>query len=554
MIIINLFTILPLTCALFVLLLGFYILAKNHKSRMHQLLAAFCGCMFFWLFGTFMMFAIRAQDAQAAVFWDRFVYFGVVLMPALMQHFSLVFAGQKGQRRLLVANYIFGVFFLFISRTPYFVDGLYVYDWGAHSRAEFFHHVFLAYFFLSISLFFSNLIRFYKRTADRAKKKQAISVFTAFGLVMLVGGTAYLYAYNIDTRFPFAYLSGLTFPLILFYTLIRHGWLQRKVIATEVIVGLTNFVLVTQIFLSKTVIDLVLRSIFAAVITLIGVLLVKSVQREIQRREEVAKLAERLKQANSKLKELDELKTEFLSIASHQLRTPLSIIKGYGELLKDGAYGQMSPPAVKILDNIDESNERLIKLVDEFLNVSRIEQGRTQICFAPMDMAAMAKSVTAELSRKAAPRQIKIQLDIEKEVKSVIADEEKLRHCLYNFVDNAIKYSPEKSVIKVRLEKSGPGVKASVRDQGFGLDSKDIDNLFQKFYRSPHVIKDVQGTGLGLFVVRQFIEAHRGRVYAKSQGLGKGSEFGFVIPAKAKVNSQMKICQTRAKVKAREAA
>lgn len=238
-----------------------------------------------------------------------------------------------------------------------------------------------------------------------------------------------------------------------------------------------------------------------------------------------------LQAANDKLLELDELKTEFISIASHQLRTPLSIIKGYVSLMQEGAYGKMPKKSEQILQNIDESNERLVKLVDDFLDVSRLEQGRTQYSFAPVDITVLVDGIVTELRNKAEKRQMTIDLHMgSKMPKSIIADEERLRHGIFNYIDNAIKYSPDNTVVTVNITHSDGRITCSVKDQGVGMDEDDIRNLFQKFYRSPKVLREFQGTGLGLFVVKEFVEAHGGQVYAKSDGVGKGSEFGLWIP------------------------
>lgn len=261
-----------------------------------------------------------------------------------------------------------------------------------------------------------------------------------------------------------------------------------------------------------------------------------------------------LRTANSKLLELDELKTEFLSIASHQLRTPLSIIKGYVSLLEEGAYGKMPKESQEILQNIDISNERLVKLVDEFLNISRIEQGRTKYYFEEVNFLPIAEGILSELKAKADPRDITLTLDASEGLSHVIADAEKLRHCLYNFVDNAIKYSPANSKVSVQIHDLKQGLEIKVIDNGAGLDEKDIKNLFQKFYRSPHVMREVQGTGLGLFVVKQFAEAHGGKVWAKSTGVGKGSEFGFWVPLEPKGKIYSKWKRERQKKKKEEVA
>lgn len=245
-----------------------------------------------------------------------------------------------------------------------------------------------------------------------------------------------------------------------------------------------------------------------------------------------ARAYEDVKAANDQLKELDELKTEFLSIASHQLRTPLSIIKGYVSLLAENAYGEMSDEAQQVLTNIDVSNERLVKLVDEFLNISRIEQGRTRYSFDNIDLVPLFEEVITELQEKANRRGIKITAAFPSTPVLVVCDEEKVRHAIYNYIDNAIKYSHEQGVVTVSVEGDKKKVLVTVQDSGVGLDDKDIENLFQKFYRSPHVVRDVQGTGLGLYVVRQFVEAHGGTVQVVSDGIDKGSRFSFTLPTK----------------------
>ncbi len=527
----QLFTILPLTCAIFVLMFGVFILSKDKRSRINQLLFGFCMSMFFWMFGTFMMFGLRGSNTELALFWDRFVYLGVVFMPPFMHHFSLVFTKIYKQTKLLKVNYIVAFLFLFISRTTWFVDDLYVYDWGAHSQARLFHHIFLLYFFLGTGLFFRNIFRFYRNAQSKEQRIQARYVFAAFAIVIFVGGSAYLYAYGIDTRFPYSYISGLVFPVMLFYAVSRHHLLRIRIVGTEILVGLANFVIVTEIFIARSVRELMLRIIFAVLIFAISILLILSIEKEVNRREEISKLAVSLEKANFRLQELDRQKTEFLSIASHQLRTPLSIIKGYIELIMDGAYGKTSKKLRQTLTDMDESNERLVKLVDEFLDITRIEQGRTKFSFDTHNMEELITSVIDELRDRGEDKGLKIIWKLQKTgKKNVYMDDEKVRHVIFNFVDNAIKYTPKgKVTVTYNVEKNGMAVR--VNDTGLGFGREDEANFFQKFYRGKNVEgSNVNGTGLGIYVCRKFIEAHGGRVWAKSEGAGKGGEFGFWIP------------------------
>ncbi len=526
----DFYTILPFTCAFFVLLFGLFILQKDVRSRMNQLLFGFCMSMFCWMLGTFMMFAFR-NEPNAAVFWDKIVYAGVAFMPPFMHHFSLIFTNRlRQQRALLVGNYLLAIAFAVATRSPYFVDGVNYFWWGVHSQARILHHFFLGYFFLGTGLFFSNLMSFYRKTTERIVRLQTIYVFIAFAIVIFIGGSAYLFAYNIDTRFPFSYLTGLIFPVMLFYAVSRHHLLGTKVIATEVLVGSTVFTMVMQIFFARSLFDIALRVVFAVVVAAIGLQLIKSVGKEVKRREEITQLAQSLEQANLRLQELDRQKTDFLSIAAHQLRTPLSILNGYIELIRDGGYGKVTKKMVEVLGNMDESNSRLVKLVDEFLNITRIEQGRTKFDFVKHNMADIVRSVEHELKDRAEQKGLKIDSILPKNSPAVTIDEEKIRHVLFNFVDNAIKYSL-KGTIMVSVRREDKSLVVEVKDRGFGFDKVDAANFFQKFYRGNNVKgTNVNGTGLGLYVCRKFIEAHQGKIWATSPGLGKGSVFGFSVP------------------------
>lgn len=525
----DIYTTLPLTCALFVLFFGLFVLFQGFHSRMNQLLFGFNVSMLFWMFGTFMMFVSRG-DLWSALFWDRFVYMGVAFMPPLMHHFSLVFTQQtEKQKSLLVINYVLAFAFAFLSQSKYFVDGIYYYSWGVHSQARILHTVFLGYFFFGTGLFFANVLKFFLRTKDKITRLQTIYVFIAFAIVIFIGGSAYLFAYNIDTKFPFAYVSGLIFPIMLFYAVSRHHLLGKKAVLTEVMVGLAEFFVVMEIFFSQSLRDVLVRVVFAVILAILGVVLIKSVRTEINRREEVTKMANSLGKANLRLQELDKQKTEFLSIASHQLRTPLSILKGYIELIKDGGYGKITKQTREILNNMDESNEHLIKLVDEFLNISRIEQGRTKFTFVSFDISHMIEGVVEELKMKAQDKDINVQWKNSSPI-NLVGDEEKIRHVVYNFIDNALKYSDGGNV-KVVVDKEIDGWAVMVNDKGLGFNKTDEVNFFQKFYRGENVKgTNVNGTGLGLYVCRKFIEAHGGKVWAHSPGIGKGGQFGFWLP------------------------
>jgi signal transduction histidine kinase len=261
-------------------------------------------------------------------------------------------------------------------------------------------------------------------------------------------------------------------------------------------------------------------------------ILISSVKKEIQRREEVTKLAASLEKLNAQLKEADRQKTEFLSIASHQLRTPLSILKGYVELIEDEAYGKINKELRRVLNNINEGNERLITLVDEFLNVSRIEQGRVQYNFESCELRDIVKSTIDEFADRAKKKGISMVFDGDRHKLSTFCDKEKVRLVFFNYIDNAIKYG-NNTPLKISIKEKDEGVAVSVSDKGIGFSIADSQHLFSRYYRSSNTDRVGEvGYGLGLYVCRKFIEAQGGKVWAKSTGINRGSEFGFWLPYK----------------------
>ena len=325
-------------------------------------------------------------------------------------------------------------------------------------------------------------------------------------------------------------LSSVVLMSFIAYAIFKYHLFDIKIIATEALVVILTIILISEGILSGSVGTILFKIFFAILVAILGVLLVRSVKKEIKQREELATLAASLEKANARLTEIDKQKTDFLSIASHQLRTPMSILSGYIELLNEDAYGHVTKETKEILNNMDESNQRLIKLVDEFLDITRIEQGRTKFDFAEHDLNVIITSVVEELTDRAEHKGLKIHW--KKSARPLVAsiDEEQIRHVIFNFVDNAIKYS-EHGAITVTADAEEGGVAMRVKDKGVGFGHTDEMSFFTKFYRGDNVkMVNVSGTGLGLYVCRKFIEGHSGKIWAHSEGLGHGSEFGFLIP------------------------
>ena len=249
---------------------------------------------------------------------------------------------------------------------------------------------------------------------------------------------------------------------------------------------------------------------------------------------EVKKKTVELRKANAELKQLDEAKSEFISIASHQLRTPLTAIKGFGSMLLEGSFGQLGLEIKNPIEKIYLSNERLIKLVENLLDISRIESGKQDFDWEKIRLEDLAGAVVDNLKKIAEDKGLKLSFcKPKKPTPTVIADNGKIYEVMMNFVDNAIKYTKEGKInVFVNSDKLGI-VTFSVKDTGKGLTPEVQSVLFKKFSRGKESFRyHTEGLGLGLYVAKSIIDAHRGKIWAESDGEEKGSKFCFSLSSK----------------------
>ncbi len=237
-----------------------------------------------------------------------------------------------------------------------------------------------------------------------------------------------------------------------------------------------------------------------------------------------------LRSSNSQLKHLDEVKDEFISMASHQLRTPLTSIKGYLSMVLEGDVGNISAQQRSLLHEAFKSSERMVRLITDFLNVSRLQTGKFILEKALFDLSEVVKQELENLSVIAKNRNLSLRLVGADGPLPVFADESKIRQVIMNYVDNAIYYSRPNGTIVIKLESTKKDVSVSVIDTGIGVPHSEQEKLFKKFYRAPNARKQrPDGTGVGLFLARRVVEEHKGKIIFSSKE-GKGSTFGFSLP------------------------
>ncbi len=258
---------------------------------------------------------------------------------------------------------------------------------------------------------------------------------------------------------------------------------------------------------------------------------------------DITKAREDLEAELVKTKELDKQKSEFLSIAAHQLRTPMAGVKWVMDMLVEGDMGPLTEEQKHHLKNGVDNSTRMIKLINDLLDVTKIEAQKFQYQIAKVNLVEVIDEVLAEFSANIEKKKLKVDLQVEKVVE-INVDRKKINIALSNLIDNAIKYSPEGKTITVRLVKEKDGLLITVADQGYGIPEKQQNQVFDKFFRGANILKietdySTIGTGLGLHLTKDIIEKHEGKIWFESAE-NKGTKFFIKLPLNLKVVKQVK--------------
>jgi len=235
-------------------------------------------------------------------------------------------------------------------------------------------------------------------------------------------------------------------------------------------------------------------------------------------------------EANEELKEATKAKSEFLARMSHELRTPLNVIIGFAELMLDRVPGEINEEQRQCLDDILTSGQHLLGLINDVLDLSKVEAGKMELRLRNIALSEVVESLTSAMVPVLAQRKQSLDVDLEPGLPPVHADEGKLKEVFFNLVSNSAKFTPDGGKLKIEAVRKGDWCQVSLSDNGIGIKKEDQEQIFEPFYQvNNSVAGEKKGTGLGLALVKQIVEMHGGRIWVESE-YGKGSRFTFTLP------------------------
>ena len=246
----------------------------------------------------------------------------------------------------------------------------------------------------------------------------------------------------------------------------------------------------------------------------------------------LTKISQQVYEMNAKLHQLDKLKDDFVSVASHELRTPMTAIRSYAWMALYRSDVSLSEKLKRYLTRTLVSTERLINLVNDMLNVSRIESGRIEVNPKGFDILELSKTVGEEVQAKAGEVGVKVMVT-EAKLPQVFGDPDKVHQVLLNFIGNSLKFTPSGGSVTVSFFTDGQMLDISIKDTGVGMSQEDLGKLFQKFGRldsSYTAVSTSGGTGLGLYISKSLVDLMKGKIWVSSDGVGKGATFSFSLP------------------------
>lgn len=479
-------------------------------------------------------------DADEALFWIRLEMFFAAFHTFLFFTFVYEFMNDAplSLRKKVYLAFTAFVPILYITLSPYLFSGVSVNALGEiETIPGILFPIFAFWLFAMMVISMRKTLVMYWKTEGVTKAQWRYVMYGTFATYLSIIASNFILAGMFRNTALLKYTPLYSLPLVVAtaYAIVTHNLFNIKVLATQAFVVIISIVYFAKFLVSTNISDRATDGLILLATVVFGYMLVKSVKEEVRAREEVRELANQLAQtnwelakSNEQLKIIDQRKSEFVSIVSHQLRTPITAIKGYSSLMLEETYGKLPDPFRDPITKIFHSAERLAKMVSEFLDISKIEQGTMTYDMKPVNILSVLTDLVDDFTSVANAKGLALEFHHPKNEHFVaVVDEGKIRQVFSNLIDNSIKYT-RKGSIDITLKKNDIAGKITVeiRDTGIGLSHDDIHHLFGKFTRGTGGQRqNTEGSGLGLYVAKKMLEAQDGKIWIDSRGPDMGSVF-----------------------------
>jgi signal transduction histidine kinase len=517
------------------LVLGLSILLANRQSKKHIFFFLSCVSMIFWVTFGDIIYIEAFRNYLTPI--GRANLLSVALFLVFIHGFVANYPEDQAKWRKIDIVYMAAGILLAIitSFSPFVVKEIRlsgsdrIWDMGLMM------YPYYAYAISTTFIVVARLLRRYVGSSDidKIKIRYFFSGLLILGLSNIVFNVLVPLFFSNDGLYWLGDFSLIFLLAFTGYAIVKYRAFNIKLIATETIVIVLSILLLVESFtFNNNSTEFVLKLLVWIIATYAGLQLVKSVRKEIEQKEKLAALSKELEKANLHLKEIDKLKDDFLSMASHELNTPIAAIEGYlSMILQEGIGGKIPAKTREYLESVFLSSQRLAHLVKDLLNVSRIESGRIHIIYEQKQVEDIIDQAIMEVMSKA--REAKHTLTFVKPKKKMPMtwiDVTRITEILINIMGNSIKYTPNGGKITVKCVNDDEKIVVSVEDNGKGIPKERAKAVFEKFTQVDVMKDEVKGTGLGMYIAKKFIELMHGKIWFKSDGAGKGSTFYFSLP------------------------
>lgn len=515
------------------LLIATFVFINNPKGRAPQALLLLAVFFTLWSLIDLVLWASDRSDL-IMFFWSILIHFELLIYASAFYFIHALFTDRwpswKGELFIFASFVPLALF----AHTPLNLLGFdFTNCWREALEGPLWQsYVYSAEVFYALAILVFAVIYIKKEKERRTEMILATAGILAFLISFSLGNI--LGSFGTDWELGQYGLFGMpVFVAFLTYLMVRYQMFKAKIMATEALVVGLGILISSLLFVQKIENVQVIAMTTLIITIILGVLLIRSVRKEIDQRERIEKLAGELEKANVRLQALDKQKSEFVSIASHQLRSPITSIRGYASLLLEGNYGRIPKKAQEPLQRIEQSSKLMAVAIEDYLNVSRIESGNMKYNLSDFNLRDEVEHLCDDMRPEALRQGLVLLFRTNLHSHGVIhADIGKTVQIVQNLITNAIKYTERGTInILVRDDITKKRIFVDITDTGIGMDDETLHTIFQKFERAKNANSvNVNGTGLGLYVSLRMAEAMGGTIKAYSEGDNQGSRFTLELP------------------------